>query len=35
MNKPKLTLASVALIALIGSGGSAIAQTAAGVADPN
>jgi len=34
MNKPKLTLASVALIALIGSGGSAIAQTAAGVADP-
>ncbi len=34
MNKPKLTLAYVALIALVWSGGSAIAQTSAGVADP-
>jgi hypothetical protein len=34
MNKPKLSLASLALTVLIGSGGTAIAQTAAGVADP-
>lgn len=34
MNKPKLTLTSLALTVLIGSGGTAIAQGAAGVPDP-
>jgi hypothetical protein len=34
MNKPKLTLACLALTVLIGSGGTAIAQSATGVADP-
>jgi hypothetical protein len=34
MNKPKITLTSLALAALIGSGGTAIAQSAAGVPDP-
>jgi len=34
MNKPKLTLTSLALTVLIGSGGTAIAQSAAGVPDP-
>lgn len=34
MIKPKLTLTSLALTALIGSGGTAIAQSAPGVPDP-
>jgi hypothetical protein len=34
VNKPKLTLTCLALIVLIGSGGTAIAQSAAGVPDP-
>jgi hypothetical protein len=34
MNKSKLTLAAIALTALIGSGGVAVAQTAPAVSDP-
>src|ERR1017187_7175393 len=34
MNNPKILLASLALTVLIGSGGTALAQTAAGVPDP-
>ncbi len=34
MNKPTFTLTSIALTVLIGSGGTAIAQSAPGVPDP-
>ena len=34
MNKPLFSLASLALTVMIGSGGTAMAQTAAGVPDP-